>query len=154
MPAINFQLRFARKIITGQKTATIRQPRKRPMKEGDKVYLYHGMRVLKPAVLLGTAIISEVRPVRLDTENYWIEPLWDGLNRQVMPHPFTDKIAKELLGFKDWIAAMKFYEESYPNKKKIDAEITLWSDFKPNQNGVDRIHQLLPTKSKQMELPL
>ncbi len=44
MPALNFKKEFAALIESGQKTQTIRRPRKRPIKPGDMLYLYTGMR--------------------------------------------------------------------------------------------------------------
>lgn len=44
MPAINFKKEFAPAVEAGTKLQTIRQARKRPIKVGDTVYLYTGMR--------------------------------------------------------------------------------------------------------------
>ena len=44
MPALNFQRRFAPKIKTGEKRQTIRAPRKHPVKVGDTLHLFTGMR--------------------------------------------------------------------------------------------------------------
>lgn len=44
MPALNFQSRFAAKVLDGTKPGTIRAKRKRPIKVGDRLYLYTGQR--------------------------------------------------------------------------------------------------------------
>lgn len=44
MPSLSFQKRFAPAIISCAKTQTIRAQRKRPIKVGDKLYLFTGMR--------------------------------------------------------------------------------------------------------------
>ncbi len=44
MPAINFQERFRESILSGRKIQTIRKYRKTPFKEGDRLYLYTGLR--------------------------------------------------------------------------------------------------------------
>ena len=65
MPAINFQERFVSAIESGQKTSTIRQKRKRPIKVGDTLYLYTGLRTPN-AQLIGTATCSEVNNCTVD----------------------------------------------------------------------------------------
>ena len=44
MPALNFQKQFAPDVRSGRKSQTIRAKRKHPIKEGDTLYLYTGMR--------------------------------------------------------------------------------------------------------------
>ena len=44
MPALNFQKRFAPDVESQKKRQTIRTVRKHPIKEGDTLYLYTGMR--------------------------------------------------------------------------------------------------------------
>lgn len=44
MPALSFNARFAHLVISNKKVHTIRAERKRPIREGDRLYLYTGMR--------------------------------------------------------------------------------------------------------------
>ncbi|MDD4888670.1 MAG: hypothetical protein PHU85_01975 [Phycisphaerae bacterium] len=44
MPALNFKQQFAGLVSGGRKTQTIRAVRKKPIKVGDTLYLYTGMR--------------------------------------------------------------------------------------------------------------
>ena len=44
MPALNFSERFAAAVESGEKCQTIRKQRKNPIKVGDPLYLYTGMR--------------------------------------------------------------------------------------------------------------
>jgi len=44
MPSLSFQSRFAEAVISGQKRQTIRRPRKQPIRPGDTLYLFSGMR--------------------------------------------------------------------------------------------------------------
>ena len=44
MPALNFKEQFVQPIILGMKPGTIRQERKQPIKVGDTLYLFTGMR--------------------------------------------------------------------------------------------------------------
>lgn len=47
MPAINFKKQFVTPIVIGEKPGTVRQRRKNPIKDGDVLYLYTGMRTKK-----------------------------------------------------------------------------------------------------------
>ncbi len=64
MPALNFKKHFAEKILKGFKKQTIRLPRKRPIRVGDKLYLYTGMRT-KQCELIATTECIEVRKIEL-----------------------------------------------------------------------------------------
>lgn len=44
MPALNFKKQFMAAVLTGTKSQTIRAPRKQPIKAGDKLHLFTGMR--------------------------------------------------------------------------------------------------------------
>src|SRR3990167_1485984 len=57
MPALNFQERFALQVQNGTK-------RKRPIKIGDKLFLYTGMRT-KSCVKLGEGVCIETVPVTI-----------------------------------------------------------------------------------------
>jgi hypothetical protein len=62
MPALNFKV-FTDKILSGEKCQTIRVKRKYPIKRGDTLYLYKGMRTRK-CRKLGEAICVKVIPVK------------------------------------------------------------------------------------------
>lgn len=64
MPAINFTV-FVDKVESGEKCQTIWQPRLNPIKKGDSVYLYTGMRT-KNARKLGTGVVTEVTFIKID----------------------------------------------------------------------------------------
>ena len=72
MPAINFKKQFAKLVKTGQKRQTIRPLRKYPIKPGDKLYLYTGLRTkqckkIKEAECFGTwPIIIKVGRIIFD----------------------------------------------------------------------------------------
>lgn len=63
MPALNFTV-FTDKIISCKKQQTIRPVRKRPIKPGDKLYLYTGMRH-KNCRKLGEAVCSNVEEINI-----------------------------------------------------------------------------------------
>lgn len=60
MPALNFQKQFAPKILSGDKKQTIRGARKYPIKVGDRLYLYTGMRT-QQCTKLGESICGRTR---------------------------------------------------------------------------------------------
>jgi uncharacterized protein YqfB (UPF0267 family) len=64
MPALNFRPQFADLVSSGQKTQTIRQVRKHPIKVGDTLKLYTGMRT-KACRPIGDAIASSVMPITI-----------------------------------------------------------------------------------------
>ena len=75
MPAINFSM-FADKVEAGLKTQTIRPERKRPIKVGDRLFLFEGLRT-KTCRRLGTGICSEVTDLRIS----WTAQIFDGFAR-------------------------------------------------------------------------
>jgi hypothetical protein len=65
VPALSFNARFADLVESGQKTQTIRAPRKRPIICSDRLYLYTGMRT-KGCRKLGEGLVERVELIRLD----------------------------------------------------------------------------------------
>ena len=65
MPSLNFQARFAPMVESGQKRCTIRAKRKHPIKVGDTLFLYTGMR-WKTCRKLREVVCSKVTPVVID----------------------------------------------------------------------------------------
>jgi hypothetical protein len=64
MPALNFQPRFAALVQRGEKRQTIRLPRRQPIRVGQMLYLYTGLRT-KQARLLREAVCTSVGPVEI-----------------------------------------------------------------------------------------
>ncbi len=64
MPALNFQERFADPVETNAKRQTIRRVWKRPIKPGDTLYLYRGMRT-KRCRRLRVETCLDVQPIML-----------------------------------------------------------------------------------------
>jgi hypothetical protein len=62
MPALNFKAEFAGAVESGRKRQTIRRRRKRPVRPGDVLYFYAGMRS-KRCRLLGKAVCLGAEPV-------------------------------------------------------------------------------------------
>ncbi len=69
MPALSFRERFADLVETHAKRQTIRGVWKRPIKSGDTLYLYTGMRT-KRCRKLRMASCLDVRPITLYAGHY------------------------------------------------------------------------------------
>lgn len=69
MPALNFQARFASLVAQGIKRQTIRATRKRPIRVGDTLYLYTGMRT-KQCQKLKTANCTMAAGFRITDGDY------------------------------------------------------------------------------------
>lgn len=64
MPALNFKRQFEPHIRSKRKLHTIRAKRKRPIKTGDKLYLYTGMRTKSCQKIMDTVCVK-VEDVRI-----------------------------------------------------------------------------------------
>lgn len=76
MVAYNFQSRFAELVRTGQKTQTIRAPRKdgRHAKVGDRLQLYTGMRTRHCRKLVEPdPVCIAVRPIHINNGAIWLD---------------------------------------------------------------------------------
>jgi hypothetical protein len=65
MPSFNFKKQFAGLVEAGVKTQTIRQMRKRPIRVGDDLYLFTGLRTSKCRRLI-TTVATEVIAITID----------------------------------------------------------------------------------------
>lgn len=68
MTALNFQKQFAQKVADGKKTHTIRKKRKNPIKKGDLLQLYTGMRT-KQCKYIADRFCIEVQSIIIDRTN-------------------------------------------------------------------------------------
>lgn len=64
MPALNFKRQFEAHIRSKRKRHTIRAKRKRPIKAGDKLYLYTGMRTKSCQKIMDT-VCAKVEDIRI-----------------------------------------------------------------------------------------
>lgn len=65
MPLLNFYKQFKDLVKYGLKTQTIRKKRIHPIKIGDKLYLYSGLRT-KDVERLGEAICIDINQIKID----------------------------------------------------------------------------------------
>lgn len=63
MPSLSFSI-FKEKLLSGTKCQTIRKPRKRPLKVGDKLYVFWKLRT-KECERLGESKIISIKKIRL-----------------------------------------------------------------------------------------
>ncbi len=71
MPAINFAPQFSEAILDGTKKQTIRPPRKHPIKPGDTLYLYTGLRTHNPRKLAAQTCTT-TQPIQILPSSYRI----------------------------------------------------------------------------------
>ena len=64
MPALNFKKQFMAAVLNGTKCQTIRATRKHPIKAGDPLHLYTGMRT-KQCLRLRVTPCTRVRPITI-----------------------------------------------------------------------------------------
>ena len=65
MPALNFLARLAPLVESGAKTHTVRRRSKRPIKEGDRLYLFTGMRTKNCRRLMDTECV-QIQDIHID----------------------------------------------------------------------------------------
>ncbi len=107
MPALNFQKQFVDKIKSGHKRQTIRTPRKNPIKEGDTLYLYTGMRT-KNCEKLDEVICESVIDFKIHIDGWGC----DVGPCMVRERYELDKIARED-GFKDWVEMVRWFIDTH-----------------------------------------
>ncbi len=73
MPALNFRKQFTTSILNGDKRHTVRALRKHPIKEGETLYLYTGMRTRGKARLLRKVICTGVASIFIDEHTLVID---------------------------------------------------------------------------------
>ena len=66
MPALNFKKQFMSAVLNGTKCQTIRATRKHPIKVGDALYLYTGMRT-KQCLRLRVTKCTRVEHISINT---------------------------------------------------------------------------------------
>ncbi len=108
MPAINFKKEFAEKILSGQKASTIRMKAKRPIKVGDTLYLYTGLRT-KNAALIRTVECKSVKDILFTDKDGYLLVCIDGQRyRQTLIYDIA--VAD---GFNDILSFWNFFKKQY-----------------------------------------
>jgi len=110
MPALNFSV-FVDKVESGEKRQTIRKRRKRPIKMGNTLHLYTGMRT-KGCRLLGLKTCTETFHVRR-TGPY----TWHRGSAELSVEELTDLVKRD--GF-ETIEDFDAFFKGYPLGKPLD----------------------------------
>lgn len=69
MPTLNFVAQFAKDVESGKKRSTIRAKRKRPIRPGDRLYLYTAQRT-RDCRKLGEADCLSVYDIMIGNDNH------------------------------------------------------------------------------------
>jgi hypothetical protein len=115
MPALNFKKQFVPKILDGTKTFTIRGKRKNPIKPGDTLKLYTGMRTSQ-CELIGTAICAEVTPVKITIEKPYLFTSLEGKPAKWIPFAVNQPAIKSFYGadgFESYQQQADFFAAQY-----------------------------------------
>jgi hypothetical protein len=136
MPALNFTV-FIDKILSGEKSQTIRRKRKYPIKKGDKLYLYTRM-MYKDCRKLGEVVCSKVQPIKFLYEDLFGDgtELWlyiysanaDLENDLPWPHEWKNTLAKD-----DGFESIKEFNDYFIKSCKmkpgdvVEADIVYWN---------------------------
>jgi hypothetical protein len=118
MPAYNFKPQFVEPIQSGQKSTTIRPPRRRPTRAGDILYLYTGMRT-KKCRHIGIHRCVKVEPVV-------IHP--DKMDMRIGGLACTNRAIADIAqadGFASAKAFFQFFEKTY-GTGQLDMELIEW----------------------------
>lgn len=125
MPALSFQKQFADAILGGVKSQTVRTKRKRPIKRGDRLYLYTGMRT-KQCRKLGEAKCWGVFPVSIyPSGETFIN------NRQLFGAELSDFFKRD--GFGSSRAGMNWFKEAHG--LPFHGELIVWHEFTGNSDS-------------------
>ncbi len=127
MPSLNFTV-FTEKIRRGHKCITLRRPRKTPLKKGDKLHLFTGLRTAECAPLMlekhGNTNITSVQNdpfyLVLDGINTGFGYMYDAATDTVLDvkkfcvrgfehNDYLERIQK-LDGFDDWLQFHEFFK--------------------------------------------
>jgi len=117
MPALNYKLRFAEDVESGRKRQTIRSRRKTPIKKGDTLYHYTGMRTKECRKLLESVCASTA-------------PIWITINDEVFVDCVRQDEDERLAvaradGFDDVRGFLAFFRQQY-GMRRFDGDIIKW----------------------------
>jgi uncharacterized protein YqfB (UPF0267 family) len=104
MAALSFKGRFVDLILADRKKQTIRNFRKYPVKPGETLYLYTGMRT-KHCMKLKDVVCDHVSRIKIFEDRISLQNLQNGKRWTIRGKAYLDLFAQDD-GFKDW-AEMK-----------------------------------------------
>jgi hypothetical protein len=104
MPLLGFQKQFVPKVESGEKRQTIRKRRKYPIKIGDTLYLYFGLRT-KHSRKLREEICTNVIPITIHMGGVMVGDEW------IPAHEISDFARAD--GFEDGTAFFAFWRKEH-----------------------------------------
>jgi hypothetical protein len=104
MPLLGFQKQFVPKVLSGEKRHTIRKRRKHPIKIGDVLYLYFGLRT-KHSQKLREEICTNVIPMTIRIDGVLVGDEWISAQK-------IDEFARSD-GFEDGTAFFAFWRKEH-----------------------------------------
>jgi len=124
MPALSFKAQFAPLVESGQKRQTIRAWRKRPIKVGQRLYLYAGMRT-KACRKLGESECTEAIPIEIQGYS------WDArLGQVVLWHEFLlwQYEVRQIAVADGFETVEEFFKFFSPDGEKFEGQLIKWGD--------------------------
>ena len=109
MPALNFQERFAKAVSDEVKRQTIRRVWKRPIKPGDTLCLYTGMRT-KNCDGIGQHVCKIVKSIRVGENSIYV--MGNETLNVYIARSWLDEFA-EADGFRDWPEMHDWFRDRY-----------------------------------------
>ena len=107
MPALNFQERFAKAVSDGVKRQTIRRVWKRPIKPGDTLLMYTGMRT-KRCEGIGQHVCKSIRNIKLSFNIMSIDGKTNWFGHTLAAHHFA-----KADGFGSWPEMRDWFRDRY-----------------------------------------
>lgn len=131
MVALSFQKQFRAPILAGTKRHTIRGERKVPIRPGQALQLYTGMRT-RFCAKIGDAVCKSVRSIMIvlpDSELGAKVVIHDGAGGLTTIFPLgLDEFAVSD-GFGNWLEMASFWAKHHPRVNVFEGFIIRWTNF-------------------------
>lgn len=127
MPSLNFHPRFVDAIRFGTKRQTIRAPRRHPIKVGDTLYLFTGLRQANCA-RIGEADCKSVERVTISFLSKAVEIGEPARGRVLTLKSDLDAFARRD-GFDDWRAFADFFARAHRGAVVFTGDLIRWRAF-------------------------
>lgn len=126
MPSLNFHPRFVDAIRAGTKRQTIRAPRRHPIKVGDPLYLFTGLRQAN-CTRIGAAVCKSVEPVVIDFLSSGVA-VGSGMASTFRSPADLNAFARRD-GFADWQAFADFFARAHRGAAVFTGDLIRWRAF-------------------------
>lgn len=133
MPALNFHPRFVDAIRDGSKRQTIRAPRRHPIKPGDRLFLFTGMRQAN-CERVGVASCIRALRVRIEFGDAPRAIVFSTVQPPTVsqtPTTLAGFAARD--GFESWDAFVEFFARAHRGAVVFEGALIRWNDFQEGQ---------------------